>query len=87
MKQIATINSISSFTSIKIPIYINIYILKIFRQPDFTSGYIVFRVIRARNGSDRASILVQRGGTCANEKRFCTRADNLHWMFGEHDDL
>lgn len=87
MKQIATINSIPSFTSIKIPIYINIHILKIFRQPDFTSGYIVFRVIRARNSSDRASILVQRSGTCANEKRFCKRADNLHWMFGEHDDL
>lgn len=37
------------------------------------------------------SVLVQRSGTCANEKRFCKRADNLHWtwwsMSRERDDF
>lgn len=41
------------------------------------------RFINARNGSDRASIVVQSSGTCANEKLFCNPADSLQWMPGE----
>lgn len=77
MKQITIINSIF------------IYVHKntnLHKYPHFEdSDSLILRLdtscfdsCEQENSSDRASILVQRSGTCANEKRFCKRADNLH---------